>query len=82
MIIEYVDDRLAWENRPPATTSLGGWRAVLKSFAKGMPDGAALRAALEKVELRDELAALAAIHQQKCKEILRQNLQNKQHSSE
>jgi nifR3 family TIM-barrel protein len=61
-ILRYVDDRLAREGRDAATADLAGWRAMLKSFAKGLPDGAALRAALEKVRTRGELDTLAGGH--------------------
>jgi nifR3 family TIM-barrel protein len=60
VIVRYMDERLVVEEKDPATASLGGMRTALKSLAKGMPDGAMLRAALERAQRREEVVAIAA----------------------
>jgi nifR3 family TIM-barrel protein len=64
-IFRYLDERLELEGKEPDSRNLGGMRAALKSLAKGMPDGAMLRAAIERAANRAELAAIAAEHRKK-----------------
>ncbi|MGA2053624.1 MAG: tRNA-dihydrouridine synthase family protein [Opitutales bacterium] len=75
-IFRYLDERLELEGKGPDSGNLGGMRAALKSLAKGMPDGAMLRGAIERAANRAELEAIAAGHQEKWEKIFRQNLQN------
>jgi nifR3 family TIM-barrel protein len=64
-IFRYLDERLAVEGKDADSNDLGGMRAALKSLAKGMPDGATLRGAMERVANRAALEVIAAEHQQK-----------------
>jgi nifR3 family TIM-barrel protein len=64
-VVRYMDERLAVEGKDPATGSLSSLRTALKSLVKGMPDGAMLRGALERVQTRAEILALAAENQAK-----------------
>jgi nifR3 family TIM-barrel protein len=64
-MLRYTDERLAQTGGDAATASLCGMRAMLKSLVKDLPAAAALRAALDKVSTRAELAACAQTHQEK-----------------
>jgi nifR3 family TIM-barrel protein len=64
-ILRYLDERLAVEGKSPETGNLGGMRAALKSLAKGMPDGAMLRGAMERAVNRAELIEMAQEHRAK-----------------
>ncbi len=61
-MLRYADDRLAQLGRDPATTNLGGMRAIFKSMVKDFPEAAVLRATLERVRTRAELGEHAATH--------------------
>lgn len=62
MMLRYTDDRLAMEGRDPATANLGGLRAIFKGMVKDMPEAAALRGTLEKVQFRQDLGEVAATY--------------------
>jgi len=61
-MLRYADDRVAQQGRDPATARLSGMRAMFKSMVKDMPEAAALRGALEKVNTRAELGEQAAAY--------------------
>jgi nifR3 family TIM-barrel protein len=62
IMLRYADDRMAQDGRDPATASLSGLRAMFKSMVKDMPEAAALRGALERVNTRAELGEQAAAY--------------------
>jgi len=62
IILRYADERISLEGRDPATANLGGLRAMFKAMVKDMPEAAALRGALEKVQNRAELGECASTH--------------------
>jgi nifR3 family TIM-barrel protein len=61
-MLRYADDRIAFEDRDPATANLGGLRAIFKSMVTDMPEAAMLRGTLEKVKNRAELGEQAAAY--------------------